>query len=195
VAHCNIIGTLCRELCKMAEPNKMPFRIWTRVGPRNHVLDGVQIPMRKGAILRAQRGWPGHLWRLINSVTQQGAELVWCRYLLGVLDGVHTGATLQIWLNRPCAAVMWPSVKLLQPLVSDSVQPSAKIQNFSHHLHIIHPHLLVFIPSFETTGSLGHANTKLQSIKCQQKINKTRAYWSSASMYSNISRNNWRCTL
>jgi len=40
VAHCNIIGTLCRELCKMAEPNKMPFRIWTRVGPRNHVLDG-----------------------------------------------------------------------------------------------------------------------------------------------------------
>jgi len=28
----------------MAEPIKMPFGMWTRVGPRNYVLDGVQIP-------------------------------------------------------------------------------------------------------------------------------------------------------
>jgi len=28
------------SLAKMAKPTKMPFGIWTRVGPRNHVLDG-----------------------------------------------------------------------------------------------------------------------------------------------------------
>jgi len=27
---------------KMAEPIKMPFGLWTQVGPGNHVLDGVQ---------------------------------------------------------------------------------------------------------------------------------------------------------
>jgi len=26
----------------------MPFGVWTRVGPRNYVLDGVQIPNRWG---------------------------------------------------------------------------------------------------------------------------------------------------
>jgi len=29
-----------REPCKTAEPLEMPFGLWTRVGPRNHVLDG-----------------------------------------------------------------------------------------------------------------------------------------------------------
>jgi len=28
---------------KPAEPIEMPFRLWTRVGPRKHVLDGVHI--------------------------------------------------------------------------------------------------------------------------------------------------------
>ena len=28
---------------KMAEPTEMPFGIWTRVGPRKHVLHGVHI--------------------------------------------------------------------------------------------------------------------------------------------------------
>jgi len=32
----------------MAEPIKIPFGVWTQVGPRNHVLDGVQIPMVRG---------------------------------------------------------------------------------------------------------------------------------------------------
>jgi len=35
-----------------AEPIEMPFRLWTRVGPRNHVLDTVQIPTCEGAIFR-----------------------------------------------------------------------------------------------------------------------------------------------
>ena len=32
----------------MAEPIEMPFVEMTRVGPRNHVLDGVDIPHRNG---------------------------------------------------------------------------------------------------------------------------------------------------
>ena len=42
---------------KTAEPIEMPFGLWTRVGPRNHVLDGVQISPWKGAILSG-KGWP-----------------------------------------------------------------------------------------------------------------------------------------
>jgi len=33
---------------KMAEPIMMLFRLWAWTGPRNHELDGVQIPMRRG---------------------------------------------------------------------------------------------------------------------------------------------------
>jgi len=33
---------------KMAEPIEMPFGLWTRVGPRNHVLDGDPDPHGKG---------------------------------------------------------------------------------------------------------------------------------------------------
>jgi len=28
-----------RELCKMTEPIEIPFVLWTRVGPRKHVID------------------------------------------------------------------------------------------------------------------------------------------------------------
>jgi len=34
----------------MAEPIKMPFWLWTWVGPRNHELDGVQIPMGRNIL-------------------------------------------------------------------------------------------------------------------------------------------------
>jgi len=43
---------------KAAEPIEMPFRIWTRVDARNHVLDGVQIHTREEEIFRAKRGRP-----------------------------------------------------------------------------------------------------------------------------------------
>jgi len=33
---------------KTAEPIKIPFGMWTRIGPRNHILDGVPIPTREG---------------------------------------------------------------------------------------------------------------------------------------------------
>jgi len=46
---------VCRSLsvtvvspAKTDEPTEMPFGLWTRVGPRNHVLDAVQIPMGMG---------------------------------------------------------------------------------------------------------------------------------------------------
>jgi len=36
------------NFAKPAELIEMPFRLWTPMGPRNHVLDGVQItPMRR----------------------------------------------------------------------------------------------------------------------------------------------------
>jgi len=34
------------------------FGMWTRVGPRNHVLDRGQFPTHEGALLRAKRGRP-----------------------------------------------------------------------------------------------------------------------------------------
>jgi len=33
---------------KTAEPVELLLGMWTRVGPRDHVLDGVQIPMGRG---------------------------------------------------------------------------------------------------------------------------------------------------
>jgi len=44
---------------KTAAPIEMPFWLRTRVGPRNHVLDGVQIPPWEGAInFEGERGVP-----------------------------------------------------------------------------------------------------------------------------------------
>jgi len=36
---------------KTAEPIEMPFGLWTRVGPRKHVLDGARILHAKGQLL------------------------------------------------------------------------------------------------------------------------------------------------
>jgi len=46
-----------REPCKTDEPIEMPLGLWARVGSRNHVLDGVQIPMGRGNFER-RRGGP-----------------------------------------------------------------------------------------------------------------------------------------
>ena len=69
------------------------------MNPRKHVLDGLQIHTHEGAILM---GWPrtrpdmSSLAVDIIKVTQQGAERVWCGCQLGVLDGVHVGASWQM---------------------------------------------------------------------------------------------------
>ena len=46
---------------KTAEPIEIPFGLWTRVGPKNHVLDGGLDPRWEGAVLR---GRPIHVWWL-----------------------------------------------------------------------------------------------------------------------------------
>jgi len=43
---------------KTAEPIEIPFGIITRLGPRNHVLEAVQIPTREGEIPKAKSCWP-----------------------------------------------------------------------------------------------------------------------------------------
>jgi len=42
----------------IAKPIEILFGMWTLVGPRKHVLDGVLKPAREGAILRVKRGLP-----------------------------------------------------------------------------------------------------------------------------------------
>ena len=39
---------------KTAEPIEMAFGLWTRLGPRNHVLDGSPNPPLEGTILRGE---------------------------------------------------------------------------------------------------------------------------------------------
>jgi len=57
-AHCKVIGHSTVRCAKTAEPIDMPVWLKTRVGPRNHVLDGrVQIPKGEGAIFG---GCPDH---------------------------------------------------------------------------------------------------------------------------------------
>ena len=74
------------EPCKTAEPIDMSFVMWTRVGPRNHALHGVQISTCEGEILRAKRGRPRTRPNMsvdILKATQQGAEPVRCGCRLG----------------------------------------------------------------------------------------------------------------
>jgi len=50
---------------KADELIETPFGMWTWMGPRSHVLDGVQIPTRQGTIFRVEKGlandMPGHV--------------------------------------------------------------------------------------------------------------------------------------
>ena len=56
---------------KTAELIEMPFGLWTLMGPRNHVLDGVQITLCKGAILGERICQPSchPLWQQMCSST------------------------------------------------------------------------------------------------------------------------------
>jgi len=54
---CPLYVCLCVTIlsrAKTAEPIEMPFGLWTRVGLRNHVLDGGPDPLFKGTILRKE---------------------------------------------------------------------------------------------------------------------------------------------
>ena len=47
-ANCKVYGHSAVACTKTAEPIVMPFGLWAGTGPRNHKLDGVQIPHEKG---------------------------------------------------------------------------------------------------------------------------------------------------
>jgi len=65
---------------KMAEPIKMLFQLWARVGSRNYVLDGVLICQCEGAIFRGMN-MPGCARR--HSAVSCAKWLNWSRYCLG----------------------------------------------------------------------------------------------------------------
>ena len=67
---------LYRELCITAEPIKIPFGMKTRVGPRNHVLDEVQIPTGRGTF----EGCPSH-----SELCNNGRTLTFAQYTDGKL--------------------------------------------------------------------------------------------------------------
>jgi len=48
--HCKVYGHTAVICAKTAEPIEMPFELWAWMGPRNNVLDGVQVSQWKGAI-------------------------------------------------------------------------------------------------------------------------------------------------
>jgi len=62
---------------KMAEPIEMPFGLWTRMGPRNHVLDGGPYPRGKGQFWEGE-GWPIVKYIIGNTLhLQQRCGLLW----------------------------------------------------------------------------------------------------------------------
>ena len=71
---------------KTAKPFEMPFGLWARMDPRNHVVDETLQVLRDIAMATT-------FWLSISVVL--------------------IGATRRIRLNRPCAAAMRPYVKLL----------------------------------------------------------------------------------
>jgi len=96
----------------------MPFGIWTRFGPRNHIrrVPDVHTWMDKFEEIRGQprsQNIPRHVRRSTYSKrlswdqNRRGADADWGRTRWG----------REIWLNRPCAAAMRPYVKLLWPRV------------------------------------------------------------------------------
>jgi len=81
------------------------------------VLDGVQVPMREGTILKV-KGSQTRTCPMVNilKATQQGAELVWCECRSGctTVDGGshrhHLANTVELFTH---AAAMWLYVKVL----------------------------------------------------------------------------------
>jgi len=51
-AHCKVPGLSAMSCAKMAESIEMPFGMWTRVGPRKHILDRVHISANSAATMR-----------------------------------------------------------------------------------------------------------------------------------------------
>jgi len=76
-----------------AEPSEMPFVGLTQVGPRNHVLDGFQIPEGKTQIWGSSKPFQstGSIWcgvRIVSTITMNKDE-----YIKGVIQSSITAAT------------------------------------------------------------------------------------------------------
>jgi len=110
---------------KTAEPMEIPFGIWTRVGPRNHVLDGGPDPHTLMDDFERQRGRTTTCLDMSGGRYTQsyspGAALVRCRCRLvcsrWVAHWRSLANTIEPCLCR-CAATMRPLIKLLWPLVT-----------------------------------------------------------------------------
>ena len=53
-SYCKVQGHSTVVCAKTAEPIGMPFGLWARMGPRNHVLDGGPYPPWEGVIIRGK---------------------------------------------------------------------------------------------------------------------------------------------
>ena len=49
-------SVVCYLSANMAQPIKMPFGLWSWIGPGSYLLDGNPAPPSQGAILRGERG-------------------------------------------------------------------------------------------------------------------------------------------
>ena len=95
--------------------------------PKESSITWAQIPHAKGAIIRGK----GHAWACQRTFCPELCKSGWTDWFsVWVVDSVGPneaqvhcqvapvfGATWWIWLNHPCAVVMWLYVKLLWPLV------------------------------------------------------------------------------
>jgi len=71
---------------KTAELIEMPFGLWAQMGPRNHVLDGVHIPIRRGIlgerapIVKYRDFLPWAVQKLLHqSICRLGCGLGWAK--------------------------------------------------------------------------------------------------------------------
>jgi len=108
---------------KTAEPIEMLFRLLTRVGPRNHVLDRVQITTREGAILGVRRGWFRTCPVMSRSQYTQSSSVGGSTAMVQMPTGmywmrVHIRATCRIWLNHSVCGVSALYARLLWPLAA-----------------------------------------------------------------------------
>jgi len=58
--HSKVQGHSAVICAKAAEPNEMPFGLWARIGPRNHVLDGGPAVLRDVAMATNFGQFLGH---------------------------------------------------------------------------------------------------------------------------------------
>ena len=101
---------------KAAEPIVMPFGMFTRMGPRNHVLDGSPDTNTRRANFEGENGLVQDKDVRYTQRDSAGARTrtVRCGMPIGLLlTGMHIGAAWRIRLNRPCAAAMRSYVTLL----------------------------------------------------------------------------------